>query len=69
MSHFEDRSVSFILRIRIVPGSHDPDGPQWRGSIENVASGERRFVRDFDALAAFIRAGLDLARDAEPPIP
>ena len=43
-------------------------GPQWRGSVENLASGERRLISDIDAIAAFIRDGFGIAQDAKPPV-
>lgn len=49
---------SFIVRIwwenRDLPGAEQ----QWRGMIEHVASGERRYFLDLQEIQTFIRAYL-----------
>jgi len=63
---------------RPAPGSHlftlrlwleDLGGGQtdWRGRVQHVTSGEVRYVRDWQALAAFVEALL-YGREPEPAV-
>ncbi|XZG68930.1 hypothetical protein ACTSKR_09710 [Chitinibacteraceae bacterium HSL-7] len=52
MPLLEDQSASFILRIWREHG--DASAGDWRGSIEHVQSGERRFFRDFGGVERFM---------------
>lgn len=64
MSTFEERTHAFIVRIWVEPHSvalpNHSDGNEWRGFVEHVQSRERRYVRDLDAVTAFIRPYLEL---------
>lgn len=58
MPLFEDRSAAFIVRIWCESGEVPGTVGAWRGSIEHVASGERTFFTELDAVIAFLRPHL-----------
>jgi hypothetical protein len=59
MPLFEDRSAAFIVRVWCESGGEVPGAVRaWRGSIEHVATGERSFFMDLDAVTAFMRPHL-----------
>ncbi len=49
-----DRSHSFLIRIWDDAEEQDSDAPRWRGSIENVGSGNRLYFQDLQAILRFI---------------
>lgn len=51
----EDTQV-FIVRFWPEPRELENARPEWRGVVEHVKSGERRFVRHPDEVAPFIAA-------------
>lgn len=55
MPLLEDRSAAFIVRIWCETGD-SPAGEvrAWRGSVEHVASGQRSFFQELDAVIAFM---------------
>jgi len=56
----------FVVRIWFEPGS-DP-GDAWRGSVEHVPSGARKYFAALDDLEVFIlrSTGRPVARQREP---
>ncbi len=66
MPLFEDRSAAFILRIWCESGELPGVVRAWRGSIEHVASGERSFFTELDAVIAFITPHLRRLGIEEP---
>ncbi|MFQ5857712.1 MAG: hypothetical protein ACE5LU_19065 [Anaerolineae bacterium] len=54
MTSFEDNTHVFIVRIWREPREIDGAAPEWRGVIEHVTTGERRYLKDVDAIVAFI---------------
>lgn len=44
----------FIFRIWLEPREIEGAAPQWRGMIEHVTSGERRYVKSLDEATEFI---------------
>ena len=54
MNSFQADTHVFIVRIwyerREIAGAK----PEWRGVIEHVSSGERRYMKDLEAISAFI---------------
>lgn len=54
MPLFEDRSAAFIVRVWCESGEVPGAVRAWRGSIEHVASGERSFFVELDAVIAFM---------------
>jgi hypothetical protein len=58
MPLFEDRSAAFIVRVWCESGEVPGTVRAWRGSIEHVASGERSFFTELDAVIAFMRPHL-----------
>lgn len=58
MPLFEDRSAAFIVRVWCESGEVPGAVRAWRGSIEHVASGERSFFTELDAVIAFMRPHL-----------
>jgi len=45
-----------VFMVRIWRERREIEGapPEWRGAIEHVASGERRYVKQVDEIVAFI---------------
>lgn len=61
-----DRTASFIVRIWHEPGGADAGDGEWRGSIEHVGSGQRRFFRELDVILQFLRPHMEaIGIDAE----
>lgn len=52
----EDRTQVFIVRFWPEPRELETATPEWRGVVEHVKSGERRFVQRPDEVALFIAA-------------
>jgi hypothetical protein len=59
MSLLGDRTASFILRIWREPGELGEAGSEWRGSIEHVGSGRRKFFRELDVILKFLRPHIE----------
>lgn len=55
MSLLEHSCSSFIVRIWGEPVAQATDALRWRGSVEHVGTGQRRYFHDFAALNEFIR--------------
>ena len=58
MPLFEDRSAAFIVRVWCESGEVPGAVRAWRGSIEQVDSGERSFFTELDAVIAFMKPHL-----------
>ena len=43
----------FLVRLWWEPGDHDASG-EWRGSVEHVATREKRYFREIEGLAEFV---------------
>jgi len=54
MRSFEDNTHSFIVRIWLEPREIQNEPPEWRGMIEHLPSGDRRYLRDLDEISSFI---------------
>jgi hypothetical protein len=54
----------FVVRVWHEPGGAGAPG-QWRGTVEHVPSGQRRYFIALDALAEFVASKLD----GSPPEP
>jgi hypothetical protein len=74
MALFEEHTHAFIVRIWLEPREDDntrtgadsdsnstpkTTSSEWRGVIEHVTTHEKRFLRDLDAITAFIRVYLE----------
>lgn len=49
-----DRSLSFLIRIWDDAEEGDPNAPLWRGSVENIHTGNRLYFEDLRAILRFI---------------
>jgi hypothetical protein len=62
---------SFIIRIMVDPAAKPGDIMEWKGMVQYVASGERRYFQDIDEIPVLIRRILRLApeedKDCPPP--
>lgn len=58
MKSFEDNTHAFIVRVWLEPREIDGATPEWRGVIEHVPSGERRYLKDLSEAEMFIAACL-----------
>jgi hypothetical protein len=54
----EDSSHAFIVRFWLEPRELENAGPIWRGVIEHVASGHRRYLKNLDEINTFIESYL-----------
>jgi hypothetical protein len=54
----QDTSHSFIARFWLEPREIKDAKPIWRGVVEHVASGQRRYLEDLDEVKAFITVHL-----------
>jgi hypothetical protein len=62
---------SFIIRIRVDPAAKSGSPMEWKGMVQYVASGERRYFQDIDEIPVLIRRILRLepeaGREDSPP--
>ncbi len=54
MTPFEEHTHVFIVRVWHEHREIEAAPPQWRGVIEHVPSGERRYLTDLRSISAFI---------------
>jgi hypothetical protein len=54
MPLFEEHTHVFIVRIWREPREIEDASPEWRGVIEHVPDGKRRYLKDLAEIAAFI---------------
>lgn len=54
MESFEEHANSFVVRLWQEPREIEGAGPEWRGQIEHVQSGERVYFRNLDKMVGFI---------------
>ena len=54
MAGNNDSTHSFVVRIWTETRDIDGAVPEWRGSIEHVASQERRYVRTLQGIILFL---------------
>lgn len=71
MSPFQDQTEAFIVRIWVEPRELPHAPPLWRGVVEHVYSGERRYIRSLQDVVEFIAAylvelGIDPTTAAAP---
>ena len=59
MKSFEENTHAFVVRVWLEPRELEGAAPEWRGVIEHVPSGERRYLRDLDEIQVFIVHFLD----------
>jgi hypothetical protein len=64
MDPFEDDTHSFVVRIWREPREAPDACPLWRGMIEHVMTGRRRYLSDLTEVTEFIRQQLDPAQSA-----
>jgi hypothetical protein len=62
---------SFIIRIMVEPASKPESAKEWKGMIQYVASGERKYFRNIDDIPELIRRilrpALEEDRDGSSP--
>lgn len=54
MASFEESTQVFIVRIWCEPREIEGAKPEWRGVIEHVSSGTRRYVLDISEIERFV---------------
>lgn len=54
MTSFEESSHAYILRFWREPREIQDAEPEWRGVIEHVRTGDRRYLRGLDGILDFI---------------
>ncbi len=59
----DPREFTFVVRLRRQPGAAEP---QWRGSVLEVSSGDRRFITGTREISDFIATHLRREQHAEP---
>jgi hypothetical protein len=55
----EQNTQVFIIRIWREPWEIEEAEPEWRGVIEHVPSGERRYMQNLNEISDFIRPYLE----------
>ena len=55
MASFEDNTQVFIVRVWLERREIEGVAAEWRGVVEHVPSGERRYLKDLDDLAVISR--------------
>jgi hypothetical protein len=53
-----EKYASFFVRIWQEPRDREGARPEWRGSIEHVQSGQKRYFKDVEALVNFIESAI-----------
>lgn len=66
MDRQKPRYVSYLLRLWCTTTERKP---VWRGSLQSVASGERRSFADLDMLWAYLKAQTAEQEDSRHPEP
>jgi hypothetical protein len=56
---FEANTHVFILRFWLEPREIEGAEPEWRGVIEHVESGERRYFRNLEVMLSFVAKYFD----------
>jgi hypothetical protein len=56
MDQFEQKQHSFMIRIWLERDSLKNSRSEWRGWIDHVPSGKRRYFREFSEVSEFILA-------------
>ena len=54
MELLKEKSHTFILRIWIEPREIEGAVAEWRGVVEHVDSGQRKYLNNLDQILAFI---------------
>jgi hypothetical protein len=56
---FEANTQVFILRFWLEPREIEGAEPEWRGVVEHVQSGERRYFQNLEVMLSFISKYFD----------
>jgi len=59
MDLFEANTHSFIIKVWLEETVEETGQATWRGHITHVSGGERRYLQELDAIAAFIAPYLE----------
>ena len=59
LAPLEATSHPFFLRIWLEDGASEAYPATWRGHITHVPSGKRRYLKDLDEIATFIKPYLE----------
>lgn len=59
MKSFEDNTHAFVIRVWLEPREIEDAQPEWRGVIEHIPTGERRYLRNLNDLTSFITSYLE----------
>lgn len=54
MTSKQEKYASFLVRIWEEPRERRNEVPEWRGSVEHVQTGQKRYFIDADTLVHFI---------------
>ncbi|HEX9990078.1 MAG TPA: hypothetical protein VGE45_16595 [Chloroflexia bacterium] len=57
-SMHERQTHAFIVRLWTEPRESRETNVEWRGSVEHVPTGERRYVNNLDAITLFLASFL-----------
>lgn len=55
----EDKATAYIVRVWLEQRDVKDAPVEWRGSIENVASGRTKYLTDLNEITQFIRPFLE----------
>jgi hypothetical protein len=59
VNHIQDNSHTFIARFWLEKREIKNAKPIWRGVVEHVASGQRRYLQDLNEIKTFISSQLN----------
>ncbi len=59
MSSFEENTHAFIVRVWREPREIEGAPPEWRGMIEHVGTGRRRYIKDLREITDFMALYLE----------
>lgn len=63
MTLFEDRTDVFILRMWLESREVASAGPEWRGVIIHVESGQRQYINAASEILGFLKPYMDTLAD------
>jgi hypothetical protein len=54
LANIEDQTLVFVIRIWFEPREIEGASPEWRGSIEHLGSGKRRYFTNLSDISNYI---------------
>ena len=64
----KDRTHVFVVRLWQEPREIEGAPPEWRGMIEHVSSGDRRYFRELEDITSIIPTYIELMLDEDTEV-